>query len=135
MGGIHFSERKYYDDPEENANFIKYYASSMYCPHGQPTYHPCYKCKEETRQRYCNKKVNMKDFWEFLFPDPQRNTKVKVRENDKFYKLKKSNSAEELKKEYYTLAKQYHPDKPSGSTKLFQKLKQIYDILLEKYAY
>ncbi len=44
-----------------------------------------------------------------------------------FMGLKRSCSSDDLKKRYYTLAKQYHPDKPSGDTKLFQALKNAYD--------
>jgi hypothetical protein len=99
--GLHYSERKYYDDPVENAEFINYYAKYI------PQYNPS----------YVSNVIH-----------------VKKEPTDTFYHLKKSDSAEDLKKEYYKLAKQLHPDKPTGSTKLFQKLKQIYDILMEKYA-
>ena len=68
-----------------------------------------------------------------IAPDPQKINKIKVRENDKFKGLKKSNSQEELKKEYHKLAKKYHPDKEGGNTKLFQKLSQLYNILTEKF--
>ncbi len=44
-----------------------------------------------------------------------------------FMGLKKSCSQDDLKKRYYTLAKQYHPDKATGDTKLFQSLKNAYD--------
>ncbi len=44
-----------------------------------------------------------------------------------FMGLKRSCSSDDLKKRYYTLAKKYHPDKPSGDTKLFQTLKSAYD--------
>jgi DnaJ-domain-containing protein 1 len=75
--------------------------------------------------KYFNKQYN------YYFNDPSLQTpkEVEIRVDDKFYKLKKSNSQEELKKNYFKLAKKYHPDKPSGSTKLFQKLHQIYTAL------
>ena len=41
--------------------------------------------------------------------------------------LKKSCSEEDLKKRYYKLAKEYHPDRSTGSHNLFVKLKQAYD--------
>jgi len=44
-----------------------------------------------------------------------------------FMGLKRSCSQDDLKKRYYTLAKQYHPDKSTGDTKLFQALKNAYD--------
>jgi hypothetical protein len=114
-----------------------------YCPHGNPIYYGgCPGCNQYRRfieaQRYekwaYQKHTNLKDLFEFLFPDPQRHTKVKIRPKDTFYHLKKSDSAEDLKKQYYKLAKTLHPDKPTGSTKLFQKLSQIYHVLLERYA-
>ena len=44
-----------------------------------------------------------------------------------FMGLKRSCSQDDLKKRYYKLAKQYHPDKSTGDTKLFQALKNAYD--------
>lgn len=32
--GIHYSERKYYDDPEENEKFINIYGPTLYCKPG-----------------------------------------------------------------------------------------------------
>ncbi len=138
--GLHYSERKYYDDPEENERFINIYGPTLYCKHGQSRSHTCYRCKHEYREalyeQYCNRhKINfMKYFnkqYNYYFNDPSLQTPkdVEIRVDDKFYKLKKSNSQEELKKNYFKLAKKYHPDKPSGSTKLFQKLHQIYTAL------
>ena len=37
-----------------------------------------------------------------------------------FMGLKRSCSQDDLKKRYYKLAKEYHPDKSTGNTKLFQ---------------
>lgn len=142
--GLHYSQRNYYDDPEENKNFIKYYAANMYCHHGQPSYATCYRCRCEKREdqyrKYCEKKrINfMKYFNEqfnYYFNNPSLQTEnvMEPRKDDKFIKLKKSSSHEELKKEYHKLAKKYHPDKPTGSTKLFQKLSQIYELLLRQF--
>ena len=44
-----------------------------------------------------------------------------------FMGLKRSCSQDDLKKRYYKLAKEYHPDKSTGDTKLFQALKNAYD--------
>ena len=85
-----------------------------YCSHGNPIYYPfCPGCRAEKRKK-----------------SPEV---IKIRTDDKFFKLKKSNSQEELKKEYYKLCKKFHPDKPNGSTKLFQKLQQIYELLLRQF--
>ena len=73
----------------------------------------------------------------FVSPDPQSIEKVQVRENDKFSKLKKSNSQEELKQEYHKLAKKYHPDKlqhlpphlMKGAKEKFQSVQQAYEQL------
>jgi len=75
------------------------------------------------------------DQYDYYFTDPSVKSPevIKIREDDKFFKLKKSKSQEELKKEYYKLAKKYHPDKPTGNTKLMQKLSQIYELLLRKF--
>ena len=39
--GLHYSERTYYDDPDENDHFVKYYGCNMYCKHN-PNQHPSY---------------------------------------------------------------------------------------------
>ncbi len=138
--GLHYSQRTYYDDPKENEDFIKYYASSIYCRHGQPSYAICHRCRCENREKryedYCKKKrINFmkyfNDQYDYYFNNPSLQTEnvMEPRPDDKFIKLKKSNSQEELKKEYHKLAKKLHPDKPTGSTKLFQKLSQIYELL------
>jgi hypothetical protein len=142
--GLHYSERRYYSDDEENERFIKYYGSSQYCKHGQPCTHKCYRCEEEKNdiimERWYLKQeqkfrrfINSLHGFMFIEPDPEKINKIQVRENDKFKGLKKSNSQEELRKEYHRLAKKYHPDKEGGDTKLMQKLSQLYNILTEKF--
>lgn len=117
-----------------------------HCIHGNPIYYSfCPACRA-IKQQQETKRYN--DYWErnikikfneyfndtFKMFDPSLTSedKLKVRNNDKFYKLKTSNSEEDLKKEYYKLAKRYHPDK-GGSTKLFQKLQQLYHLLKSKF--
>ena len=117
-----------------------------YCRHNLPIYHTtCPGCRDERRCRekkiydeYWNRiriplefKKYINDRFHFHFTDPSESSpqKIKIRQDDKFIKLKKSSSQEELKKAYYKYAKQFHPDKPSGDTKLFQKLSQLYDLL------
>jgi hypothetical protein len=116
-----------------------------YCKHGQAIYNQfCSGCIEERRteqqklyDKYWNKRRNFNfhkyfnDTYDYYFTDPSSLSpkKLDIREDDKFIKLKKSNSQEELKKNYYKLAKKFHPDKEGGDTKLFQKLSQLYDLL------
>tara|TARA_R110002110_G_scaffold195606_1_gene405119 strand:- start:844 stop:1281 length:438 start_codon:yes stop_codon:yes gene_type:complete len=144
MGGVHYSERRYYDNDEENERFINIYGSQLYCKHNHPNYLKCHRCEAEKNDEimsrwYRNQELKFQQFinsihgFMFIAPDPQKINKIKVRENDKFKGLKKSNSQEELKKEYHKLAKKYHPDKEGGNTKLFQKLSQLYNILTEKF--
>lgn len=119
-----------------------------YCSHGNPIYYSsfCPGCREQRKkkdqiyQKYWeDKRINFmryfNDQYDYYFTDPSIKSPevIKIRQDDKFYKLKKSNSQEQLKKEYYKLAKKYHPDKPDGSTKLFQKLQQIYQLLLRQF--
>tara|TARA_R110002096_G_scaffold204919_3_gene390657 strand:- start:991 stop:1320 length:330 start_codon:yes stop_codon:yes gene_type:complete len=79
--------------------------------------------------KYFNEQFN----YHFTDPSVQAPDEIKIRKEDKFYHLKKSNSQEELKKNYFKLAKQYHPDKKTGSTQLFQKLSEIYELLLRQF--
>lgn len=46
--------------------------------------------------------------------------------------LSSSATNEEITKAYRTLAKKYHPDKPSGSTEKFQQINYAYNILINK---
>jgi hypothetical protein len=117
----------------------------QYCPHGQAIYNPfCSGCLDERRRKqkcyyddYWNKRrpfnfqKYFNDTYEYYFTDPSSLSprKLEIRKDDKFVSLKKSNSKEELKKNYYKLAKKFHPDKEGGDTKLFQKLSQLYDLL------
>ena len=115
-----------------------------YCSHGQPIYRQqycigCRRVKEAKREKIYEKYLESKriDFmkyfneqYDYYFTNPsiEVESKVKIRENDKFASLKRSKSQEELKKQYYKLAKIYHPDK-GGTVKLMQKLSQLYEIL------
>ena len=87
-----------------------------YCSHGNPIYYTsfCPGCRAEKRKK---REEYAEKYWE----------------HKRINKLKKSKSQEELRKEYYKLAKKYHPDKPTGNTKLMQKLSQIYELLLRQF--
>ena len=104
----------------------------------------CYRCEEEKNKDimdkwYRSQELKFQHFinslhgFMFISPDPNKINKIKIRSNDKFVTLKKSNSSEELKFEYRRLSKKMHPDKEGGSTAMFQKLSQLYTILLEKF--
>ncbi len=114
-----------------------------YCQHGNPIYimsfcPGCRAIKEKEQEiRYTqywkSHRIPIEEFFSNMFkffdPSLQAESKLEVRQNDKFATLKKSKSQEELSKNYKKLARCYHPDKPSGSTKLFQKLAQLYELL------
>lgn len=139
--GIHYSERKYYDDPEENEMFINIYGPRLYCKHGQASYHKCYKCAEERReeQEYKYKK-DRRAFWEYfrkLLGDEPNDNDVECcvypsDKHDEFKPLKKSKSFEELKKEYYKLSKVHHPDK-GGDVSIQQRLNNLYEKLRKRF--
>ena len=141
--GLHYSERTYYDDPDENDHFIKFYGSTMNCKHGQPAYQTCYQCQSEKRGETM-KQWYLKQEERFIKligsgftlnqPDTREINKLNIRTNDKFTSLKRSKSEEELKHHYKKLALQYHPDKPSGSTRIFQALNQVYTMLMDTYS-
>lgn len=115
-----------------------------YCIHGQPIYYQKY-CSGCRSMKEAKQKKVYEQYWEsrrfnfikyfneqydyyFTNPSIEVESKVKIRENDKFASLKRSKSQEQLKKQYHKLAKIYHPDK-GGSVKLMQKLSQLYEIL------
>ena len=142
--GLKYNERTYYSDPDENERFIRVYGSQLYCKHNCPNYHKCYRCLDEKNDEimsrwYRSQELKFQQFinslhgFMFIAPDPEKINKIKIRENDRFSTLKKSNSSEELKQEYKKLARKMHPDKEGGDTKLFQKLSQLYNILTEKF--
>ena len=142
--GLHYTERRYYDNEKQDADFKKYYGPQLYCKHNCPNYHKCYRCEAEKNDEimskwYRSQELKFQQFinsihgYVFIAPDPEKINKIKIRENDKFKGLKKSNSSEELKQEYKKLARKMHPDKENGSTAMFQKLSQLYTILKEKF--
>jgi len=45
------------------------------------------------------------------------------------FKIKKSSSMEEFRKQYHKLAKECHPDKPNGSHEAFLKLSEAWEEL------
>ena len=121
-----------------------------YCIHGQPIHYSnfcsgCRAMKEAQRDKLTeeyykekHKHFNFKKYFNeqynyyFTNPSIEVEQKIKIRENDKFASLKRSNSEDELKKSYYKLCRKLHPDK-GGSTKLMAKLNQLYDILRSQF--
>ena len=141
--GLHYSDRTYYDDPDKNEIFIRIYGPTLYCSHGQPAYHKCYRCQSEKRELtmrewYLKQEEMFRKFigsgFTFNQPDTREINKLTIRADDKFTSLKRSKSEEELKHHYKKLALQYHPDKPSGSTRIFQALNQVYTMLMDTYS-
>tara|TARA_R100000541_G_scaffold54070_1_gene62452 strand:- start:1475 stop:1900 length:426 start_codon:yes stop_codon:yes gene_type:complete len=136
-------DRQYYDDHQQNEHFVKYYESTMYCSHGQPTYQTCYQCESQKRELtmkewYLKQEEKFRKFigggFTFNQPDTREINKLNIRADELFTSLKRSKSQEELKKEYHKLALKYHPDKESGSTRIFQALNQVYTMLLDAYS-
>lgn len=135
--GLDFKERRYYDDDEENEKFINVYASQMYCKHGQPSYYPCYKCKTDAKMKYQEKCKKCKEPFD-PFTCFNEDIRSEINENltceiqPEFNNLKKSNSFEDLKKEYHKLCKVHHPDK-GGDEETFKQLNNLYHCLEEKF--
>jgi len=136
--GLDFKERRYYDDDEENEKFINVYASQMYCKHGQPSYYPCYKCKTDAKMKYQEKCKKCKEpfdpftcFNEDIRSEINENLTCETQEPE-FNNLKKSNSFDDLKKEYHKLCKIHHPDK-GGDEETFKQLNNLYHCLEEKF--
>ena len=139
--GIHFKERRYYDDDEENEKFINVYASHMYCRHGQPNYYTCFKCKSENEIKNQKKYKKCKEPFDPFrcfddFNQYQENLTsdnlTSETQDPQFNKLKKSNSFENLKKEYHKLCRVHHPDK-GGDEETFKQLNNLYHCLEEKF--
>tara|TARA_R110001632_G_scaffold7543_1_gene30028 strand:- start:4075 stop:4437 length:363 start_codon:yes stop_codon:yes gene_type:complete len=117
------------------------YNYPQYCIHNQPIYYQgCSGCKAikeaESQKRYeayWNK--TRIPFWEYfksaMGGDP-RDPDVVYKIPEEFAPLRRSKSAEELRKEYHKLARKMHPDK-GGSTSLFQRLQNIYERLFSSF--
>jgi len=104
------------------------YAS--YCPHNNPIYmsHMCPGCRRQKRIQeriYYEEYMNNKRFLFIHTTDEPSNDK-------EFSTLKRSRSQEELKKEYYKMAKVHHPDK-NGSEEKFKILQNLYEKLKGKF--
>ena len=126
--------RKYYDDPVQNERFIRVYQKRMYCCHGIPNYHRCSFCITEARdQQYKEFRQGIKGKGFTCFDDAF-DTETRSFESEEgidtaeFGQLRRSESFEELKKQYHDLARMHHPDK-GGNTEIFQRLSNLYDEL------
>jgi len=139
--GLHYSERKYYDDPKENERFINIYGPTLYCKHGTSSQYKCYKCIDDMRKlREAAYKKDRKAFWEYFrkfFDGEQNENDVECcvypsDKHDEFKPLKKSKSFDELKKQYYKLSKIHHPDK-GGDVSIMQRLNNLFEKLRERF--
>jgi DnaJ-class molecular chaperone len=139
--GLHYSERKYYSDEEENEEFIRIYGPGLYCRHGQTCHVVCYKCKEEysfiRMQKYWkHMNIKYKNFnWNAFFgmESPTPDNVTDEGDDFKIMGLKKSSSKEDLKKAYHKLCKETHPDKVGGDGSAFKRMKQAYDHIKRVY--
>ena len=126
--------RKYYDDPIQNERFIRLYEKKMYCCHGIPNYHRCSFCITEARDRqYKEFRQSIKGEGFTTFGDTfDKESRCFHSEEEfdtaEFGLLRRSDSFEELKKQYHELARMHHPDK-GGNTEIFQRLSNLYDEL------
>ena len=126
--------RVYYDDPIKNERFKRIYEKRMYCPHGTHNFIPCCFCRNEARERqYQAYRSEHRENGFTAFNDNfDEETRSFDSEDDydtvEFCVLRKSESFEDLKKEYHNLAKIHHPDK-GGNTEIFQRLSNLYDEL------
>jgi preprotein translocase subunit Sec63 len=93
---------------------------ARYCIHNNPIYYDCPACKYNRQQRIYNDYLNI------------RVQKDITDKNDMFSSLKRSDSQEDLKKEYYKLAKKHHPDK-NGNEETFKRLQNLYEKLKQKF--
>ncbi len=135
--GLDYKERIYYNDPEENQEFINVYGAGLYCSHGQPCYYTCFKCKRENEIKHQKKYKKCKEpfdpfkcfdeYSEYHRSEINENLTTEIKE-PQFNKLKKSNSFDELKKEYHKLCKVFHPDK-GGDEEKFKELNNLYHTL------
>tara|TARA_R110001592_G_scaffold160185_2_gene392245 strand:- start:452 stop:874 length:423 start_codon:yes stop_codon:yes gene_type:complete len=139
--GVHYSERKYYDDPIENERFIRYYGATLYCRHGQPSTAICYRCKEEQaniqmRKYWDRLNIKYRNFnWNSFFgmESPVADNSTDENEDFKIMGLKKSSSREDLKKAYKKMSLKTHPDKIGGDGSTFKRMRQAFDNIMNKF--
>jgi len=121
--------RRFYEDENQNERFIRIYKNKMYCPHGIHNFNPCICCREEYRAKI--EREFRGDNFTFFKDQYDRDTHSFDSEDDyevEFCELRKSESFEDLKKEYHNLARIHHPDK-GGDTGIFQRLSNLYEEL------
>ena len=126
--------RTYYDDPIQNERFKRIYEKRLYCKHGLNNFLPCCFCRNEAREKqYQEYRSEHRENGFTAFNDDFDEERRSFDSEDdydtvEFCVLRKSESFEDLKKEYHNLAKIHHPDK-GGNTEIFQRLSNLYDHL------
>ena len=121
---------------------MKEYMYKEYCEHNQPIYYQkfCSGCKEikerEAKIRYDSYwKKKRGCFWDYFketFGGDVTDPSYKHEIPKEFNTLRRSTSAEELKKEYRKLCRIHHPDK-GGKTTMFQRLQNLYERLCSSF--
>lgn len=116
---------------------------AQYCIHNQPIYNQkyCSGCRaireKQAKKRYhayWNKQRG--HFWDYFKEafggDPRDPDTPEHKIPEEFMPLRKSKSQEELRKNYFKLARIHHPDK-GGEKTMFQRLQNCYERLCKKF--
>lgn len=124
------SDKEYWMNMDDNDIY------PSYCKHNNPIYYQafCPGCRIEREnqmnqkyQEYLNRKGSFNPYTLSFEKDDELEESPK-----EFANLKRSNSKEELKKEYFKLARKHHPDK-NGNEEIFKKLQNLYEKLKQQF--
>ena len=142
--GVHYSERKYYDDPIENERFIRYYGATLYCRHGQPSTVICYRCREEQenikmRKYWDRLNIKYRNFnWNSFFGMESPVADNSTDENEDFKIIEHQNLQEDILLNLNSFQKLLILMKSSKSNKIFKMINQFnslsFDIISKIYS-